>query len=128
MGKNHKKRSGATYSTVKKEGLKSTGTTIVNAWNFSKSRGLITAKVGVYKNSRVFIGKEEGNKYQTMIAEVNYTRSGITKIIPCCMNVSTKVIGLQDIGMCISPKGSGKTSSGKHVKGYFGTYTQRDND
>lgn len=124
MAKQDYKKSGAKYSTINKQGSQYQGKTIVNAWNFSKSRGLITAVVSPYENSKIYTGKKNGNTYQTMIAKVFYHNSGVEKIIACSMNQKTKVIGLQEIGMCISPNGSGRTKSGKKVTGYFGTFNK----
>lgn len=63
-----------------------------------------------------------------MLAVVKYDRSGVQKLIPCCMNTVTMVIALSEIGMCISPKGSGTTKTGKHVTGYFGTFKNKENE
>lgn len=121
------KRSGATYSKISDTKSKYVGKTIVSAWNVSKQKGLITCTVAPYKGSEVFVGKKLGNEYQKMIAKVFYHNSGIEKLIPCNMNTKTRVIGLESIRMCISPNGSGHTSSGKRVTGYFGTYIERKN-
>ena len=115
------KRSGATYSKISKGNH--VGSTIVNAWNKIKGRGLITAKVAPYKDTKVY-ENAKGETKQTMIAEVFYHNSGITKIIPCSMNQATQVIVLSELGMCISPNGNGYTSSGKIAKGYFGTFNK----
>lgn len=125
MARNSKqyKKSGAKYSKITNSTKNYNGSTIVNAWNHSKARGLITATVSPYKGSKLYTTKD-GKEYQTMVAKVFYHNSGVEKILACSMNTSTRVIGLQDIGMCISPNGSGKTKSGKHVKGYFGTFNK----
>lgn len=114
------KKSGAKYSKITKGNY--VGLTIINAWNKSKSKGMITVSVAPYHKSKVFKAKKNGNEYQTMLARVNYLNTGVEKVIPCCMNTKTMVVGLTELGMCISPKGSGQTSSGKHVTGYFGTF------
>ncbi|OUS02882.1 hypothetical protein A9Q86_02205 [Flavobacteriales bacterium 33_180_T64] len=125
--KKEAKRSGATYSKIKnvKKGNEGyLGATIVSAWNSSKSRGLITATVSPYSGSTKYTSPTTGNEYQTMIAKVLYHNTGVEMIIPCSMNVKTRVIGLSKLGMCISPNGKGTTSSGKRVTGYFGTFKQ----
>ncbi|OQD41500.1 hypothetical protein BUL40_15595 [Croceivirga radicis] len=116
------KKSGAKYSIIRKG--KFEGLTIVNAWNKSKGKGLITAKVSPYKDSSEYTAKTTGKKYITMIAEVVWTNSGQVRIIPCSMNIATKVISLPDLGMVITPNGNGLTSSGKKVTGYFGKFTR----
>lgn len=112
------KKSGAKYTRFETK-EKKTGT-IVNAWNVSKSRGMVTAKVAPYHKSKIIPTNSKGNSYQTMMAEVNFHRTGINRLIPCLMNIETMVINLPEIGMCITPNGKGYTKSGKKVTGYFG--------
>jgi len=116
------KRSGAKYSIIRKGDFE--GGTIINAWNKSKGKGLITAKVAPYKDSKEYTAQSSGKTYITMIAEVFYHNSGQKLIIPCSMNKSTKAVVLQDIGMVITQNGSGITSGGKKVTGYFGKFTR----
>ena len=113
------KRSGATYTVIRNGNFKDD--IIVNAWNKSKGKGLITATVAPYGKSKVYENKK-GQEKMTMIAIVDYKNSGVQKKIPCSMNLDTKVISLEEIGMCITPNGSGVTSGGKRVTGYFGTF------
>lgn len=118
------KKSGAKYSNISKG--KNAGGTIVNAWNKSKSKGLLTATVAPYdKSDEIVTAQTSGKEYIKMIAKVKYSNSGVEKIIPCLMNIKTKVIVLSEIGMVITPNGSGHTSSGKKATGYFGTMTKR---
>lgn len=114
------KMSGATYSPIKEGNFK--GLLIVNAWNKSKGRGMITCTVSPYKGSKNYTSGS-GNEYMTMIANVLFHKSGNEMLIPCSMNIQTKVIGLSKLGMCISPNGHGKTKSGKTAKGYFGRFS-----
>lgn len=116
------KKSGAVYSKIKKGNFE--GSTIINAWNVSKSKGLITCTVAPYHKTAVHTS-EKGHEFQTMIAVVKYERSGVEKRMPCTMNLDTKVISLSEIGMCITPNGKGYTKSGKRVTGYFGTFRKR---
>ncbi|MEH6704722.1 MULTISPECIES: hypothetical protein [Galbibacter] len=117
------KKSGAKYTIIRKG--KYEGGTIINAWNKSKSKGLITAKIAPYSGTSEYTAKTSGKTYQTMIAEVTYTKSGHTRLLPCSMNINTKVVVLSDIGMVVTPNGSGVTASGKRVTGYFGTMMRR---
>lgn len=117
------KKSGATYTAIRKGNY--VGATMVNAWNVSKSKGLITASVGPYNKSEELVTSEKGNEYVKMIANVQYRRTGMEKLIPCLMNLKTKVIVLRELGMVITPNGSGRTASGKKVTGYFGTMTKK---
>ncbi len=121
------KKSGAKYSRIKEGNFKNM--TCVNAWNVSKSKGLIKASVMPYHasvkgGSMALVESKKGNQYVKMIARVFYTRTGNEVVIPCLMNVETQVITLNEIGMCISPNGTGRTKSGKTAKGYFGTFVK----
>lgn len=116
------KRSGAKYSIIRQG--KFEGQTIINAWNKSRGKGLITAKVAPYGESKEYTAPSSGKTYITMIAEITYHNSGHTRIIPCSMNKATKSVVLSDIGMVITQNGSGLTSSGKKVTGYFGKFSR----
>lgn len=113
------KKSGVVYSKIKQGQFE--GATIVNAWNKSRSKGLITAKVAPYHASEVLVTSEKGHEYMKMMCALTYQKTGQTRLIPCLMNTKSQKIVLSDIGMMISPNGSGTTSSGKRVSGYFGT-------
>lgn len=115
------KRSGAVYSQISKG--KFEGGTIINAWNKSKAKGLITATVAPYHKSKTY-KSSKGHKYQTMICKVKYTNTGIEKIIPVSMNILTGTVAIPDMGMVITKNGSGFTSGGKRVTGYFGGFNK----
>lgn len=111
------KRSGAIYSKIRQG--KYEGHTVINAWNYSKTRGLIKCTVSPYRNTREY-RNADGDVKITMIAKVFYTRTGNEVIIPCSLNRNTGKVFLQDLGMVITPNGQGRTRSGKLAKGYFG--------
>lgn len=125
------KRSGVIYSEIKNG--KFVGMTIVNAWK-STSHGLLTAKVAPYDksvkgNSVDYVegvNRQTGeiNRYIKMLATVENKASLVKRVIPCLMNVKTRVIVLQELGYVITPNGHGVTSNGKKVHGYFGKFTQ----
>ena len=105
------KKSGATYTEIRKGNF--VGGVIVNAWNKSRGKGLITATVAPYHKSDELVKSAAGKEYMKMIATVKYLKTGNEKLIPCLMNTQSKVIVLRDLGMVITPNGSGHTSSGK---------------
>ena len=113
------KKSGATYTKISKG--KMTGFTAVNAWKKTKN-GLITASVMPY--SDVIVESGRGKQYLKYIAEIVHKGTGSRTIYPCLMNIQTQVIKIKELGMCITPNGSGTTASGKRVKGYFGTFSK----
>lgn len=124
------KRSGAIYTKINTGGAKD-GFFMVNAWRMTKF-GLMKAtcsplqdydKNGNPLGVTKFTGKQKGNefvKYKVVI-EIN----GMTQKHYALMRLDTKVINLQELGLCITPNGSGYTSKGKHVKGYFGANYKR---
>lgn len=115
------KKSGAVYTVMQKGNYK--GKTIVNAWNVSKSRGMIKATVYPYHGTKLYT-PTTGKQKQTMMCDVFYVNSGVTVREPVSMDVKTKVIVIPKLGMCISPNGSGTTKGGKRVSGYFGKFTR----
>ena len=101
------------------------GGTIVNAWNKSRSKGLITATVAPYNKSEELVESKTGNQYIKMIASVEFRKTGNKQLLPVLMNLKTKVIVIRELAMVITPNGSGHTSSGKKVTGYFGTMIKK---
>ncbi|KRD10500.1 hypothetical protein ASE21_12440 [Flavobacterium sp. Root901] len=120
------KRSGATYTTIRNGNFE--GNIIVNAWRKTKM-GLMQATVAPYAgqgkkgleivNSQGKSGNQD-KEYQKMICEIRNTALGTTQTYHVLMNLKTKVIVIQELGLCITPNGSGVTRSGKRVTGYFG--------
>ncbi len=117
------KKSGVVYSPIKgRDGLY-----MVNAWNASK-KGLLLAKVFPYhattdkSGAILVVTSKKNNTYVKMMCELTYRKTGITRLLPCLMNIETHVISLSEIGMVISPNGHGKTRNGNVAKGYFGTF------
>lgn len=115
------KKSGAKYSDINKG--KNKGGIIVNAWNVSKNRGMITA-TATPVSDEIFESEKSGKSYQRYAVEVFYKNTGAKNTYWVLMNVKTQVIGIPELGMCISPVGSGRTKSGKSVRGYFGTFNK----
>jgi len=114
------KRSGATYSKIRNGNF--VGETIVNAWRVTKN-GLMTATCTPYngangKGSQVV--ESEKHEYKKMICTVKNTSMGTSQTFHVLMNVKTQVISINELSLCITPNGSGRTKSGKNVKGYFG--------
>lgn len=120
------KRSGAVYSRIKNGNFE--GDIIVNAWRSTKY-GLMQATVSPYVGSSgkgneiVNSNGKSGNtpkEYQKMICTIKNTSLGTTQTYHVLMNIKTQVIVIQDLGLCITPNGSGVTKRGKRVTGYFG--------
>lgn len=120
------KRSGAVYSRIRKGNFE--GDTIVNAWRATKM-GLMQATVTPYSgqdgkgreivNSQGKSGNQD-KEYQKMICTIKNTTVGTNQTYHVLMNLKTQVIVIQELGLCITPNGSGTTRSGKRVTGYFG--------
>lgn len=120
------KKSGATYSRIKNGNFE--GDIIVNAWRATKS-GLMKATVAPYAGQDgkgreiVNSGGKSGNQdkeYQKMICTITNSNAGTTQTYHVLMNIKTQVISIKELGLCITPNGSGVTRKGKRVTGYFG--------
>lgn len=120
------KRSGAVYSKIRNGSFE--GDIIVNAWRATKM-GLMQATVAPYAGAgnkgleRVTSNGKSGNQdkeYQKMICTIKNTTVGTSTTYHVLMNVKTQVIVIQELGLCITPNGSGVTRKGKRVTGYFG--------
>jgi hypothetical protein len=126
------KKSGSVYSTItnrKGGNSKFEGNTIVNAWRMTKF-GMMTATVAPYAGENkkgleiVNSNGKSGNtpkEYQKMLCTIKNVAMGTQQIYPVLMNLKTKVIVIQELGLCITPNGAGTTKNGKRVTGYFGT-------
>jgi len=118
------KRSGAVYTVIKKGNFE--GNTIVNAWRSTKL-GIMTAVVAPYAGEGkrgLEIVNSEKNEYQKMICTITNKTLGTSQIYPVLMNLKTKTIVISELGLVISQNGSGVTSKGKRVTGYFGRFTR----
>jgi len=115
------KKSGAKYTRIK-EG-KGEGLQAVNAWRKTKY-GLMTATAMPYHAGEV-ITSQKGKEYQKYIVTVTNVAFGTQQVYTCLMNIKTEVIGIPQLGLCITPNGRGVTASGKNVTGYFGRFTRR---
>lgn len=120
------KRSGAVYSKIRNGNFE--GDIIVNAWRVTKM-GLMQATVAPYMgangkgNEIVNSNGKSGNtpkEYQKMICTIKNTSIGTSQTFHVLMNIKSQVIAIQELGLCITPNGSGTTKSGKRVTGYFG--------
>ncbi|SHL40228.1 hypothetical protein [Flavobacterium chilense] len=120
------KKSGAVYSKIRNGNFE--GDTIVNAWRKTRF-GLMKATVAPYSgqggkgleivNSQGKSGNQD-KEYQKMICTITNDSAGTNTTYHVLMNLKTQVIVIKDLGLCITPNGSGVTKSGKRVTGYFG--------
>jgi len=113
------KKSGAIYTKIRKG--KNEGQMAVNAWRKTRN-GLMTASAmpvdGVTHSG-------QRNDFMRYVVNVVNQGYGTTQTYWCLMNVKTQTITIKELGLVISPNGSGRTASGKNVRGYFGKFTRR---
>lgn len=120
------KKSGATYSRIRNGNFE--GDTIVNAWRVTKMglmKATVTPYAGANGKGREIVNSQgkSGNQdkeYQKMICTIQNDSVGTNTTYHVLMNVKTQVIVIQELGLCITPNGSGVTRKGKRVTGYFG--------
>lgn len=113
--KDHDKKSGATYTKIKKG--KNEGLYCVSAWRKTKF-GLMTASAFPAGNEEY--QSQAGNTFRRYAVEVSNRDAGTHQTYWCLMNMATQMIFIKDLGFVISPNGRGYTSSGVRVEGYFG--------
>ncbi|MGK4568283.1 hypothetical protein [Flavobacterium sp. 3HN19-14] len=114
------KKSGANYTKIKKGGAE--GFYAISAWRKTRY-GLMTAKAfpcqekggGVVTHK----GKEKGHEHIRYAVDV--VMNGQSQTYFCLFRVDTQKILINELGLCISPNGSGYTSSGKCARGFFGS-------
>ncbi|MDV3972050.1 hypothetical protein CMT55_18290 [Elizabethkingia anophelis] len=111
------KKSGAEYSKMKKG--KHVGLTCVNAWKKTRY-GLITASA--FPVDGVVHTSDRGNESMRYVVTVTNRAFGTTQTYWCMMSLKSQVIGIKELGWCITPNGRGRTASGKTATGYFGKF------
>lgn len=114
------KKSGSTYTTIRKG--KREGMIAVTAWRKTKF-GLMTAKA--FPVSEEVYTSQNGNEYLRYAVEVSNASMGTNTTYWCLMSLKTKKIVINELSLVISPNGSGYTSSGKKVSGFFGANYKR---
>lgn len=112
------KKSGASFTKMRKG--KYEGFYAVNAWR-KTSQGLMTAKG--FPVSDVEHKSDKGNFFLRYAVEV--VMNGQTQTYWCLMNTKTQKLVIKELSLVISPNGSGVTSSGKRVTGFFGANFKR---
>ncbi|OPC37699.1 hypothetical protein [Elizabethkingia miricola] len=114
------KKSGAVYSRIKKG--KNEGHQAVNAWRKTRN-GLMTASAMPVDG--VLHSDKKGNEYLRYVVTVVHQGFGTTQTYWSLMNVKKQTITISELGLVISPNGSGRTGSGRNVRGYFGKFSRR---
>lgn len=110
-----KKHSGAKVG-VQKDG-KNKGKIYLSAWNYSRSRGMVTVKAFENAKSKAYTVKSSGNRFVMVMLEIFYKRTGNTILELVSYNLDTGKVYSDKMGMVIScqaPNG-----------GYFGQIKSR---
>ena len=110
------KRSGATYTKMRKG--KHEGLDCVNAWKAGKN-GMLTASAFPV-DGVIHVGKDKGHEFMRYVVTVTNASMGTNSTYWCLMRLDTKKINISELGLVITPNGSGFTKSGKRVTGFFG--------
>lgn len=113
------KKSGSVFSKISKGKME--GLYAVNAWKKNKA-GMIRANAMPISNSSSESAK--GNQYIPYLVTITHMNTLQSTKYNAIMNIQTKVLVINDLGMCITTNGSGKTRSGTLVKGYFGKFSK----
>lgn len=119
--KDDAKRSGATYTKMRKG--KFEGELAVNAWRKTRA-GLMKASAFPV-DGVVHTGKDKGHEFMRYVVNISNSSTGTNETFWCLMRLDTKMIVIKELSLVISPNGSGYTSSGKKVSGYFGANYRR---
>lgn len=110
------KRSGVTYTRIKKG--KHEGMMAVNAWRVSKRSGLMTASAFPVSDKE-YTG-DNGKVWLRYAVEIVSRDTGTTQTYWCLMDKASRKIFIKELGLVISPNGSGTTAKGRRVSGFFG--------
>lgn len=115
------KKSGAKYTNITKGKFANLGLPAVNAWRKTKA-GIMEAKAfpiadkdGVYEHT-----SQTGRKSVRYVVEISNATTGTHNVFYSIMNLDSRKIYIDELGLVISPNGSGVTGTGKSVSGFFG--------
>ena len=113
--KPYKKMSGARVSEVVTKSGPNQGVVSmhVNAWNYSKSRGMLTVNAFENSKSTRTTGEKNGNQHIVLMFEIFYKNSGVKILELGSYNITSGKVYLSKINMVISTKANNG--------GYFGT-------
>ena len=113
------KRSGATYTKLKNGKYADSGLFTVKAWRKTKF-GLQVADAYPYGDGTIHVGKLKKHEHVTYTVTISNQSMGTSQVYYTLMRLDTQKINIPELGLVISPNGSGRTASGKNVKGFFG--------
>lgn len=116
------KKSGAKYTIIKEGKAAGMNLPAIHAWRMTKF-GMQVAKAFPF-NADV-IHKGEHHEFVTYMVEISNANMGTSQKYPCVMRLDTRKIFIEELGLVISPNGSGQTQTGKTVTGYFGRKKNR---
>jgi len=115
------KKSGAKYTVITKGKFAGHNLSAVNAWRKTKV-GMMEAKCfpiadkeGVYEHT-----SQAGRKSVRYVIEISNSTTGTHNRFFSIMSLDTRKIYIDELGLVISPNGSGVTGTGKSVTGFFG--------
>lgn len=111
------KKSGAVYTRMKKG--KHEGLMAVNAWR--KTRFGIMSASAFPVDGKIH-ESQRGRQSMRYVVDIVVKETGTKNTYWCMMAMDTQTISIPELGLCISPNGSGTTASGKRVRGYFGKF------
>lgn len=113
------KRSAATFTKISKGKME--GLWAVTAFRKTKS-GLVKASAMPIDNKSTESAK--GNQYIPYLVTCIHMGTLQKSVYNGIMNIQTRVLVISELGMCITPNGSGVTGTGTKVRGYFGTFVK----
>lgn len=104
-----KKHSGAKAKSDKN------GNPCIVAWNYSRSRGMLSIFIAPYKNTAKHTSKA-GKVYYNWIAKIFNKKTMQTSIIPCLVNEQCDKAVIQEIGFVVNCRASNGGYAGKFTK------------
>lgn len=117
------KKSGAKYTIIKEGKAQGLNLPAIHAWRLTKF-GVQVAKAFPFNAGTTHVS-DTGRESVTYMVEISNEAMGTSQKYPCIMSLDTRKIFIEELGLVISPNGSGQTRTGKHVTGYFGRKKNR---
>jgi hypothetical protein len=110
-GYSRSQSSGKKHSGCKSKAV-GDGVTVVSGWNYSRSRGMITAYARPYKGTK-FVDSGRGKQWANYFVTITNTRTMQVTKTSGMFDVDTNRVYIKDLNMVMSP---GKNYFGTHIR------------
>lgn len=78
------------------------GVDYISAWNYSRQKGMVTVFIAPYNKSDVVHSAGSGKKYRSLMCQIEYKNSGVSKHFPVLINIDTERVSIPEMGWVVN--------------------------